>query len=581
MVKTLKVSTSCFTTAGIKTINEDSAAIEVPTDGYLLSSKGVVACVADGVSSAEAGREASSTAVSRFIEEYFRTPDTWSVSRSGEKILSTLNLRLYRKSHEFVTSTKGYLCTFSTIVVKSRTAHFFHVGDSRVYKLSTVEGNPTLKQLTRDHAVMMGGQKPTLTRAIGMDNRLNIDYGSVEVKQGDQFLITSDGVHDFLTEAELTLFLTQTLAPNDVAERLCDRAAEAGSDDNISAAWLRIDQLPDENLEDYHAKLTRLPFPPELNVGEKIDGFQVDNVLFASARSQLYLVTDSDTGAQYAMKTPSHNYEDDASYIDRFIQEEWIGKRIQSPYVVKVIQQKKPRNFLYYLMEYIEGEGLDEWISRNTPPSPRQAIALVKDIAEGLKAFHENETVHQDLRPANIRITNDSRAIILDFGSVYVAGLAELHRPLVHTSALGTASYSDPLYIMGSNPGIQGDVYALATIAYEMFTGELPYGSAIEECRSAFDYNHLRYKSASLFNPVLPLWFDSALKKGTEFDLAQRYLTVDQLMQDLQQPNAEFLREEPMTARSASSIAFWQILSGFWFLTLLLVIYLFSQVSGG
>jgi protein phosphatase len=245
------------------------------------------------------------------------------------------------------------------------------------------------------------------------------------------------------------------------------------------------------------------------------------------------------------------------------------------------VQQKRARNFLYYLMEYIEGEGLDDWISRNMPPSPRQAIALLKDIAEGLKAFHDNETVHQDLRPANIRITPDGRAIILDFGSVFVAGLAEMHRPLVHTSALGTASYSDPLYIMGSNPGIQGDVYALATIAYEMFTGELPYGEAIENCRSAFDYNHLRYRNASLYNPVVPMWFDSALKRGTEFDLAQRYQTIDQLMQDLQQPNAEFLRDEPMTARSASSIAFWQILSGFWFLTLLLVIYLFSQVSGG
>ena len=581
MLKTLKITSSSFTTAGVKELNEDSAAIELPSDAYLLSSKGVVACVADGVSSAEAGREASNTAVSRFIEEYFQTPDTWSVSRCGEKILSTLNLRLYRKSHEFVTSTKGYLCTFSAIVVKSRTAHFFHVGDSRIYKLSKQEDAVSFTQLTQDHAVMMGGEKPTLTRAIGMDNRLNIDYGSFEVKDGDHLLLTSDGVHDFLSSVDIEQFLLHMSDLSGAAEALCSLAASAGSDDNISAAILRIDQLPDENLEDYHAKLTRLPFPPELNVGEKLDGYQIDRLLFASARSQLYLVTDPQTNTQYAMKTPSHNYEDDASYIDRFIQEEWIGKRIHNPHVVKVIQQKRPRTFLYYLMEYVAGEGLDKWMERNRPPSPRQAIALLKDIADGLKAFHENETVHQDLRPANIQITPNGRAIILDFGSVYVAGLAELHRPLVHTSALGTASYSDPLYIMGSNPGIQGDVYALATIAYEMFTGELPYGSGIEECRSAFDYNHLRYKSASLFNPVVPLWFDSALKAGVEFDLAQRYLTVDQLMQDLQQPNAEFLRDEPMTARSASSVAFWQILSRFWFLTLLLVIYLFSEISGG
>jgi len=278
-----------------------------------------------------------------------------------------------------------------------------------------------------------------------------------------------------------------------------------------------------------------------------------------------------------AMKTPSPNYEEDTTYIDQFIQEEWIGIRIQHPNVVKIIRQNRSRSFLYYLMEYIEGVSLAQWIESNKPPSPKRVIHLVKQIAEGLKAFHENEAIHQDLKPGNVIVTPDDRAIVLDFGSVFVAGLAECIRPIKLEGVLGTAGYSDPLYLRGHNPGIQGDVYSLATICYEMFTHHLPYGEQIENCRSAFDYDQLRYIPASRYNPIVPEWFDGALKKGTEFELDSRYRTIDDFMQDLLHPNPEFLRDDPVVEKNASTLVFWKLLSGFWFVTFLLLIYLFSQ----
>lgn len=362
-----------------------------------------------------------------------------------------------------------------------------------------------------------------------------------------------------------------------MVESLKQQTIANNSDDNYSAIVVCVQQLPDENLEDYSAQLTRLPFPPNLEVGMRLDGYRIIKELFASSRSQLYLVEDEETGERLAMKTPSRNYEDDISYIDRFVQEEWIGSRISSPHVVQIIRQSRPRNCLYYLMEFIDGIGLDRWIEQNQPPSPKKAIELVEQIAHGLEAFHSNEAIHQDLKPGNVLLTPQGRAVIVDFGSVYVAGLAELHRPLVHEGALGTATYSDPLYLMGKNPGIQGDVYALATIAYEIFTGNLPYGEAIGECRTAFDYDHLRYHCAAKYNPVIPTWFDRALEKGVAFDLEERYRNIDELLHDLKQPNPNFLKDDPVVEKSASKLLFWKLLSGFWFITLLLVIYLFSQ----
>ncbi len=573
MSKVLKVNAAFKSIAGIKPENEDAAGLYIPMDAYLLANKGVVLSLADGVSSAEAGKEASRTAVDKFIEEYFQTPDTWSVSKAGEQILSTINLKLFRKSHEFTTTTKGYLATFSSLVIKGGTAHFFHVGDSRIYLLR----KGVLTQHSTDHVASLGNDKRFLTRAIGMDNRLHLDYGRIPLEVGDRLLLTSDGIHDFITHENIEGLLGQNKTMQEIVDLLVESASDNHSDDNISAVVAEVLQLPYESLDDYSAKLTRLPFPPALSPGLKLDGYEVVKELFASSRSQLYLVKDIESGSLFAMKTPSENFEEDTAYIDQFIQEEWIGIRIQHPNVVKIIRQNRPRSFLYYLMEFVEGISLTDWIKSNRPPSPKRAINIVKQIAEGLKAFHKSEAIHQDLKPGNVIVTLDEKAIVLDFGSVFVAGLAECIRPIQSEGVLGTAGYSDPLYLRGHNPGIQGDVYSLATITYEMFTHHLPYGEQIEQCRSALDYDQLRYCSATRYNSVIPEWFDGALKKGCEFDLESRYRTIDQFMKDLLHPNPEFLKDDPVVEKNASTLIFWKLMSGFWFVTFLLLIYLFAQ----
>ncbi len=557
---------------GVKAENEDFVGSYTPENLLQLENKGIAVAVADGVSSAEAGKEASETAVTNFIEDYFQTPDTWSVSHAGQKILTAINLKLYRKSHEFVNEEKGYLCTFSGMVLKSQIAHIFHAGDSRIYQLREGE----FKQLTRDHIATLGKGRSILARAVGMDSSLHIDYSKIPLAEGDIYMISSDGVHDFVEQQTIVSTLSSELSAQQKAEQLVTLAQQADSDDNISSLVIEVNQLPKQSLNDYNIKLTRLPFPPELEVGMKIDGYLIKKELFASSRSQLYLVEDEETGQQVVMKTPSINFEGDTSYIDRFIQEEWIGKRVESPYVVKTLRQNRPRTFLYYLMEYVHGETLEKWIKKNQFPRPKVAIKIIEQVAEGLKAFHNQETIHQDLKPGNVMITTEGEVKIVDFGSVYVAGIAEVFRPLEHEGALGTASYSDPQYLMGINSGVQGDLYALATITYEVFTGELPYGNAIEECQAAMDYDRLRYRTAHQFNPVIPLWFDRALERGVAFDLEKRYASMDSFLKDLHHPNPDYLLDDPTYKKDKSQALFWQLISGFWLLTLVLVYMLFS-----
>lgn len=570
---TLDVDTGTYTTQGIKPHNEDAVGVFIPSDIHELTNKGICALVADGVSTAGAGKEASDTTVSQFIDDYYNTPDTWSVSNSAEKIISAINLKLYRQSHAYRTEGKGYLCTLCATVIKSRTAHIFHVGDSRVYLLRKGE----LKKLTEDHCVVMRQGQEFLSRAVGMDSQLHIDYSSLSLEEDDILLSTTDGVHGFISDQDIIDILSEDKDADTLAQQLCEFSLKKESDDNISAVVVKIKALDNENIDDFNARLNRLPFPPDLEPGMKIDDLLVLEEIYASSRSQLYKVRDTETGNVMVMKTPSVNYKEDNHYLDRFIQEEWIGKRITSNYIVDVINLHREKHFLYYLLEWIDGVPLNKWIEKNPKPDPTVAINIVEQIALGLSALHRNDTTHQDLRPANIMIDKNNQIKIVDFGSVFVASIAEIFIPIKHEGALGTASYADPKYLLGQNTTRQGDLYSLATIAYELFTGALPYGDSIEECRTALEYDHLRYHSATKHNAIIPIWFDRALEKGVKFSLEDRYKSIADFISDLKNPNADFLRDDPKVELTKSPLLFWQAMSGFWILMLLIMAVMFSS----
>ncbi len=570
--RSFKASIATHTDAGSKkSINEDAIGYRVP-DADLLTTKGAVAIVADGVSSAEAGREAAQRSVEAILENYFDTPELWSVKHAVQKTLTTLNSELYNLGREMPDEARGYICTLSMLVVKSHLAYLFHVGDSRIYRLSGTDGS--FKQLTRDHVAAISNEKNYLIRAMGMDTALNIDASTVEINQGDIFYLDSDGVHDFLSDDEIRNIIEEGLGDLDGAcKTMVEQALAAGSDDNISCCILRIDHLGVEEKGDFSERLTKLPFPPELRPGLKIDGYEVLEELWASERSQLYFVRDMETGVELVMKTPSATYDDDPAYIERFIAEEWIGSRINHPKVVRIIPPKKGnKNFLYYLMEKVPGITLQKWIEKNPEPRPSVVADILLKIADGLHAMHAQQVVHQDLKPGNIMILPNGGIKIVDFGAVYAPGLQEIFNPFEKEIALGTLDYADPSYRFGINTYKKGDIYSLAVIAYEMFTGgQLPYGRRMERCKTLEDFYNLEYVPSYKHREIIPLWFDKALEKGCKNNAEERYATLEEFMQDLQHPNPEFLKDNPVEKKEVSTVFFWKMLSFLWLSILLIV----------
>lgn len=142
----LRVTVGQATAKGAKEDNEDCMGLRVP-EGTALTLKGVAAVIADGVSSAEAGREASESCVKNFLTDYYSTPDVWTARTSAQAVLTALNRWLYSRSHG-LEAHRGYVSTLSALILKSRTAYLFHVGDTRIYRYRAGD----LDQLTRDHS---------------------------------------------------------------------------------------------------------------------------------------------------------------------------------------------------------------------------------------------------------------------------------------------------------------------------------------------------------------------------------------------------------------------------------------------
>lgn len=547
------------TFAGVKADNEDSIGIRIP-EGHLLTTKGAVAIIADGVSAAEAGKEASDTCVTSFLSDYFSTPESWTVKKSTQQVLNALNRWLYGQGQRFLQAEKGYVCTLSLVIFKSRTAHIFHVGDTRVYRYR----NGDLEQLTRDHATRISKDQSYLTRAMGLDMWLDVDYRAVDMEKGDVFLLTSDGVHDFISRQEIQHRLANLSdQPEEDCNAMIASALEHQSSDNLSAQILRIEQLPSEKADDAFRRLTDLPFPPALSASQLVDGYRIEKELHASSRSQLYLVADtrSHDNQLYVMKTPSVNFIDDPAYIERFIMESWIGRRIDSPHVVRVLDDDREKSCLYYIAEFVQGETLEQWMRRHPKPNIHAVIDIAEQIVRGLRALHRSETWHQDIKPANIMIDDQQQVTLVDFGSCYVSGVAEIATPIERDLILGTAQYSAPEQILGRPVNASSDQYSLAVVLFEMLTGKQPFEGGLEQANSTSAYSRLNYVPSYHYNPLVPVWMDAAIKKALSFSAELRYQDVSEFLHDLQNPNTEFSRQASLPLAQRNPVRFWQIVS--------------------
>jgi serine/threonine protein phosphatase PrpC len=560
MAEQLRVALGEYSDKGRKPINQDAHGSAIP-DEPQLSSKGIAICLADGISSSDVSQIASQAAVSGFLADYYCTAEAWSAKKSALAVLSATNSWLHaqtRQSQFRFEKDKGYVCAFSAVVIKSNTAHIFHVGDTRVYRLR----DQNLEQLSEDHRLWVSTEQSYLSRALGMNPQVDLDYRDVPVAPGDVFLLASDGAYEYVSNETLFRAIAEHESDlNAAAAAIARQAHDNGSEDNLTLQILRVDALPQYQASEIATQVAELPLPPGLQARLNFDGYQILREMHASHRSHVFLALDTDSNTQVIIKTPSVDLAGDQAYLERLLLEEWIARRLNNAHVLKAYLPGRKRNYLYTVSEYVEGQTLTQWLIDNPKPDLESVRAIVEQIGKGLRAFHRLEMLHQDLRPNNILIDKTGTVKIIDFGSSQVAGLSENEAPYVQYQILGTEQYSAPEYFLGEGGTPRSDLFSLGVITYQMLSGRLPYGTQVSRARTRTAQRKLRYRSVIDEDREVPRWIDEAIKKAVQPAPDKRYAEISEFMYDLRHPNPKFLQKTQPPIIERNPVLFWKSLA--------------------
>ncbi|WP_245961384.1 bifunctional protein-serine/threonine kinase/phosphatase [Thalassotalea euphylliae] len=556
----LRLAIGEFSDSGPKPINQDfHGAIQSPEPQ--LSLKGNAVALADGISSSDVSHIASETAVKTFLHDYFCTSDAWSVKTAGLKVLASINgwLHAQNQQREYrLNPDKGLVCTFSGIVFKASTAHVFHIGDSRIYRIR----GQALEQLTKDHRGWLSSEQSYLSKALGINHSLALDYQALELAVDDIFLLCTDGIFEYCSTESILCHLAEH--KNDLpqaANAIGQQALANGSDDNITVQIVKVEQLPQKLTSMMQAQLDELQLPPLLSPRQEFDGYLIMRETYASSRSHVYLAKDIETGQQCTIKIPSFELRENAEYLERFLMEEWVARRINSAYVMKAQLQQRSRNYLYTVSEYIEGVTLSQWLIDHPTPNLANVREIIEQIAKGLMALHRLEILHQDLRPENIMIDHTGTVKIIDFGGVRVAGIVEAKSARQKDDMQGTALYMAPEYFVGEPVSALSDQFSLAMIAYHMLSNRFAYGTQVAKLDTHAAQRRLVYQSVLDDKRAIPAWVDYALRKALQPTPEKRYEQLSEFIHDLSNPNPQFMRQARAPLIERNPLKFWKGLS--------------------
>jgi serine/threonine protein phosphatase PrpC len=558
MTRELRISIGQHSDRGRRKSNQDFHGAMIPGQP-LLASKGIAVALADGISSSPVAREAAESAVKGFLTDYYCTSDAWSVKTSAQRVIDATNSWLHAQTRRNPGEDRdrGYVCTLSVVVVKSATAHLFHIGDARIWRL--VGG--ALEQLTEDHRVVISPEEVYLGRALGANAQVEIDYRAVTLQAGDVLLQATDGVHEHVGPRDMAGAIAEQGGDLDAAARaIVERAYARGSPDNLTVQILRIEELPDGEAAEAVGQAAELPLPPLLEPRQTIDGYRIVRQIHGSSRSHVYLAADEASGEMVALKIPSIDLRGDPDYLRRFMLEEWIARRIDSAHVLKPRPPARKRSFLYVVAEFVEGQTLSQWMIDHPRPDLETVRGIVEQIARGLRAFHRLEMLHRDLRPENVMIDRTGTVKIIDFGSTRVAGIAESGQA-ERTPVPGTFQYTAPEYFLGDGGTPRSDLYSLGVVTYQMLTGRLPYGARMAQARTRTQQRTVPYVSALDADRELPGWIDGALRRAVHPDPAKRYEELSEFLFDLRHPNEAFQRAATAPLIERNPLLFWKALS--------------------
>jgi serine/threonine protein phosphatase PrpC len=509
----------------------------------------VVAAIADGIGSANGGRIAAETAVRGFLDGFCDLPETMEVRRAAARVLDALNGWIYSQAHQDP-DLAGMGCTFTALVLRGRMAHVVHVGDTRAYRLS----GDRLICLTTDHVREGGPRKSSiLYRALGVETEVRLDYANQPPARHDRFLLCTDGIHAFLTSDTIADVLRERSASADTARALVAAALQSGSTDNCTALVVDVVDLPSAQSADIGTTIKQLPLIPVPLGGETIDGFALKVLVSDGRYSRLFGAVDEIEGGEVVLKFPKPEVAATTGYRAAFVHEAWVGARVESPWVGRIIELPPGRqSCLYTAMPLYHGELLETRLTRRPSMSLEEGRNIAIKLARGVAALHRAGIIHRDVKPDNVILEHDRSLKLLDLGVVRILGFEDS----LPENIPGTPGYMAPEMFAGEPGNEATDVYALGVTMFRAFTGEFPYGNPDATGAPRRD----RPKLLSALRPDLPAWLEATLARSIAMDPTERFRDMVEFATEMEAgpSGAPVAIRRPQTLYERAPLRVWQ-----------------------
>jgi hypothetical protein len=266
---------------------------------------------------------------------------------------------------------------------------------------------------------------------------------------------------------------------------------------------------------------------PSLEVGTEVSRYRVEELVARGGMGLVYRARDVRLDRQVALKVLSPELSDDEGFRERFVRESRLTAAVDHPHVIPVYEADEWHGLLYIAMRFVRGVDLHTVLATSGPMDAAVAVPLLTQAADALDAAHEIGLVHRDVKPGNFmlagaqadRVPPGAHVYLTDFGltkrATSVSGLTRTGQ------FLGSLHYVAPEQVRGEDVDARTDVYALACVAFEMFSGRPPFR---HDQDAALLWAHMSVPPPPLTDdrPDLPDELDDVLAAGLAKDAAGR-----------------------------------------------------------
>jgi eukaryotic-like serine/threonine-protein kinase len=268
-----------------------------------------------------------------------------------------------------------------------------------------------------------------------------------------------------------------------------------------------------------------------LDVGQILGGrFEIREMLGIGGMGAVYKAYDRDIDRIIALKCIRPELAKDPEIIQRFTQELLLARQIAHKNVIRIFDVRDSGGMKFITMEYVEGRDLGSLVEAKGKLTIPESVAIVSQIASGLACAHAEGVVHRDLKPSNIMVEPQGRVVVMDFGLARADSMAG---QMTQTGAvMGTYQYMSPEQARGNKADARSDIFTVGIILYELLTGRTPYSSD-SALASLLKRTQEAAVPASQIDPDVPRPLSAIVARCLERDIAKRYQTVDDLLNDL------------------------------------------------